>query len=187
MGCSACAPQYVPFTADSIRFLGAVAAPGEGVEVALGVGPTWIELDVRNPGASTVWVSLDGVTVTGPDGREHRMVESAALNLVASELAGTHPGFRAIALVSPSAADSPSLGQLRAVGDRTAAIEPGQRALLLLHPAEYIRVDGTGITPFPAPFWGTVRSEEEAELTVVLPVSWGRSWGRVEIAGRVGG
>jgi hypothetical protein len=186
---TACAPHYVPFAADSVELLGAVAAPGGGLEVGLRVGPTWIELDVLNDGASPVWVSIDGVTVTGPDGREHGMVESAVLNAIASELAAARYSSRVMSdhLVSRFAADlSPSAGEPRAVGDRTASIEPGKRVQLLLHPLEYVRSDGTGLSPFPAPFWGGSRGDSGGELRVVLPVSWGRTWGRLEIVGRVG-
>lgn len=188
VGTGGCAPHYVPFATDSIAILGAVAAPGDGLEVGLGVGATWIELDVRNLGASSVWVSIDGITVTGPDGREHGMVESAVLNAVESELAAARYSSRApqAHLASMLAADwSPSLGQPRAVGDRTASIEPGKRVQLLLHPIEYVRLDGTGISPFPAPFWGGLNRDEGGELRVSLPVSWGRTWGHVEIVGRL--
>ena len=188
VGTYACAPHYVPFAPDTVRLMGAVAAPGEGVGVGLGVGPTWVELNVRNEGTSTVWVSIDGVTVTGPDGREHGMVESSVLNAIESELAAVRYSSRMTSdhFVSRFAGFSPAAGEPREVGDRTASIEPGKSVQLLLHPIEYLRRDGTGLSPFPDPFWGGF-GEEEGELRVVLPMSWGRTWGRLEILGRVGG
>jgi hypothetical protein len=118
------------------------------------------------------------------------MVESAVLNAVESELAAMRFNSRTTPdyLVSRFAADlSLSAGEPRGAGDRTASIEPGKRVQLLLHPIEYLRLDGSGISPFPAPFWGGGMGEEGGELRVVLPVSWGRTWGRLEIAGRLGG
>ena len=55
---------------------GYLAFDGRPFRLRMGLKPlgpeTWIELEVQNHGASTLWVSLDGVTVTGPDGHEHR-------------------------------------------------------------------------------------------------------------------
>jgi hypothetical protein len=186
---SSCAPHYLPFATNSVALLGVVAAPGDGLDVSMGVGPTWIELDVRNVGSIPLWVSIDGVTVTGPDGRDHAMVESAVLNQVASQLAAMRYTVRVPPeyLVSRLATDlALATGELRGPGDRTAAVEPGKRIVLLLHPVEYLRLDGSGITPFPAPFWGGSDRDEGGELTVVLPLSWGRTWGRMEIRGRLG-